>query len=137
MSYLLNTNVLSETRKPRRNPGVTQWIAATSASRMHLSALTIGEVGQEIAQLQNRGDQRQAAVFEEWLDDVIQAFGERIVPVSLDVAQAWGMQSTEQPVPPVDALIAATAKVHGWTLVTRDTKDFEHAGVRLLNPFTG
>jgi len=135
VSFLLDTNVLSETRKPRCNPGVTEWIAATSASRMHLSTLTIGEVGQGIAQLQNRGDHRQAAVFEEWLDDVIQAFDERIVPVTLDVAQAWGTQSLERPVSPVDGLIAATANVHGWTLVTRNTKDFEHTGVRLLNPF--
>ena len=136
MSYLLDTNVLSETRKRNRNAGVTEWIATTDLERMHLSALTIGEISQGITQLHERGDRRQAAVIESWLDDVVQGFGARIAPITLEIAREWGAQRKAQPVPVVDALIAATARVHGWTLVTRNVKDFDTTGVRVLNPFT-
>lgn len=136
MSYLLDTNVLSETRKHSRNPGVTEWISATSPEHMHVSVLTIGEIGHGITQLRERGDRPQVAVIERWLDDVVQEFGKRIIPVTLDIAHEWGAQSKTQPITAVDALIAATAKVHGWTVVTRNVKDFDSTGVRLLNPFT-
>lgn len=135
MSYLLDTNVLSETRKRNRNAGVTEWISTTDPERMHLSVLTIGEIGHGITQLHERGDRRQAAVIENWLDDVVQGFGARIVPVTLEIAREWVVQSKAAPVPVVDALIAATARVHGWTLVTRNVKDVDTTGVRVLNPF--
>lgn len=137
MSYLLDTNVLSETRRRRPDPGVTEWISATPPDRLHLSALTVGEIGRGISHLLYRGDHRQAALFEGWLDDVVDEFGDRIVPVTVDVARQWGRQSPARPVPTVDALIAATATVHGWTLVTRNAKDFDRADVPVLNPFTG
>ncbi|MFN2495408.1 MAG: type II toxin-antitoxin system VapC family toxin [Pseudonocardiaceae bacterium] len=137
MSYLLDTNVLSETRKRNRNPSVTEWLSVTIQERMHVSVLTIGEIGHGITQLRARGDHRQAAVFERWLADVIHGFGRRIVPVTLEIAREWGAQSKVQPIPVIDALIAATAKVHGWTLVTRNVKDFDSTGVRVLNPCTG
>jgi len=136
VSYLLDTNILSETRKRNGDPRVKEWISATSRERMHISVLTIGELGHGITQLRERGDRRQAAVIEGWLDEVVDEFGKRIVPVTLDVAREWGMQSSARPAPTVDALIAATAMVHGWTVVTRNVKDFEATGVRLLNPFT-
>lgn len=136
MSYLLDTNVLSDTRKRRQNPGLTDWISTTPPERMNVSVLTIGEIGRGVTQLVERGDRRQAALFEGWLYDVVEEFGERIIPVSLHVAREWGRQSVARPVSLVDALIAATAKVHGWTLVTRNTKDFVHTGALLLNPFT-
>lgn len=75
-------------------------------------------------------------MLDSWLEDVIDAFAGRIAPVTVEVAKEWGAQSARQPVPVPDALIAATAKVHGWTLVTRNVKDFEHTGVRVVNPFT-
>ncbi len=137
MSYLLDTNVLSETRKRRRNPGVAEWISVTPPDRLYLSVLTIGEIEQGVTQLSQRGDRRQAAVVEGWLADVVQEFGERIVPVTTQVAREWGRLHRIRPVPTVDALIAATAKVYGWTVVTRNTKDFEYSDVRVLNPFTG
>lgn len=137
MRYLLDTNILSETRKRLQDPGVRDWVSSTPRERMHLSVLTIGEIDKGIAQLRVRGDRAQAAVFDSWLDDVIDAFGDRIVSVTLGVAREWGALSPSQPAPAVDALIGATAEVNGWTLVTRNTKDFERTGVRLLNPFTG
>ncbi|MGH4020612.1 MAG: type II toxin-antitoxin system VapC family toxin [Pseudonocardiaceae bacterium] len=136
MTYLLDTSVLSDTRKRRRNPGLTDWISTTPSERLHVSVLTIGEIGRGVTRLIERGDGRQAAMVEGWLDDVVEEFGERIIPVSVHVAREWGRQRGAQPVPVIDALIAATATVHGWTLVTRNTKDFDRTGTRLLNPFT-
>ncbi len=136
MTFLLDTNVLSETRKARRNAGVSEWISDTPEHRLCLSAITVGEVARGISRLRARGEDRQARVLDSWLEDVIDAFADRIAPVTVEVAKEWGAQSAHQPVPVPDALIAATAKVHGWTLVTRNVKDFEHTGVRVLNPFT-
>jgi predicted nucleic acid-binding protein len=136
VSYLLDTNVLSETRKSRRNPGVTDWISVTPPDRMYLSVLTIGEIEKGITNLLVRGDQRQATLFENWLADVTEAFGDRILPINAQIAREWGQHNAGRAAPVVDALIAATAKVHGWTMVTRNTKDFAHSGVRLLNPFS-
>lgn len=136
MSFLLDTNVLSETRKRRRNDGVTEWISSTPPERLHLSCLTVGEIERGITRVRERGDHHQVALFSTWLDDVIETFGNRIVPITVEIAREWGAQSVRQPVPVPDALIAATARVHGLTLVTRNVKDFEHTGVRVLNPFT-
>ena len=136
MSYLLDTNVLSETRKRHRNAGVTEWISTIDPERMYLSTLTVGEISRGITLLHERGDHRQAAVIESWLDNVVHGFGTRIVPVTLEIAREWGAQSTAQPVPVIDGLIAATAKVHGWALVTRNIKDVDAPGVRVVNPFT-
>lgn len=135
MTYLLDTNVLSEIRKRKPAVGVTEWIAATPPDRMHISVLTLGEIEQGIAKSRSRGDREQAAALERWLQDVETGFKDRILPVSLPVATAWGRQPQNQPLPPVDALIAATAQVHGLTMVTRNVKDFEPAGIPVLNPF--
>jgi toxin FitB len=137
MTYLLDTNVLSETRKRQPAVGVAEWIAATPPDRMHISVLTLGEIEQGIARIRGRGDQDQAAALERWLTDVQAGFEDRILPVSLPVATAWGRQPQTQPVPVIDALIAATARVHGLTMVTRNAKDFEPAGIPVLNPFAG
>lgn len=80
VNYLLDTNVLSETRKRKRNPGVTGWLSTTPRERLHLSAITIGEIERGVTQLLGRGDHRQAADLEEWLGGVIQQFGARVVP---------------------------------------------------------
>jgi toxin FitB len=137
VTYLLDTNVLSETRKRQPAAGVAEWIAATPPGRMHVSVLTLGEIEQGIARIRGRGDQGQAAALERWLTDVQAGFEDRILPVSLPVAAAWGRQPQTQPVPVIDALIAATARVHGLTMVTRNAKDFEPAGIPVLNPFAG
>ncbi len=136
MTYLLDTNVLSETRKRQPAAGVAEWIAATPPDRMHISVLTLGEIEQGIAKSRGRGDRDQAAALERWLHDLQAGFDDRIIPVSLPVAVAWGRHLQKQPLPPVDALIAATARVHGLTMVTRNVKDFEPAGIPVLNPFT-
>ena len=135
MTYLLDTNVLSETRKRRPVPGVREWIASTPADLLFVSVLTLGEIERGIARIRERGDTAQASGLERWLRDVEAGFAERIVPVTLRIAGVWGRQDLAQPIPVIDALIAATARVHGWIVVTRNTKDFERAGVQVLNPF--
>lgn len=137
MTYLLDTNVLSETRKRQAAAGVADWIAATPPDRLHVSVLTLGEIEQGIARIRGRGDRDQAAVLERWLADVKAGFEDRVLPVSLPVATAWGRRPDPQPLPVIDALIAATARVHGLTVVTRNVKDFELAGIPVFNPFAG
>jgi hypothetical protein len=136
VTYLLDTSVLSETRQRRPAAGVVDWIAATPAGRLHVSVLTLGEIEQGIARIGGRGDRQQAAALERWLRDVEVGFEDRVLPVTLPVAAAWGRQQYARPLPAVDALIAATARVHDMTVVTRNVKDFELAGVQVLNPFT-
>ena len=136
MTYLLDTNVLSETRKRQPSRGVADWIAGTPPSRMHVSVLTLGEIEQSIERVRGRGDRERAAALQRWLRDVETGFEDRVLPVTLQVAVAWGRQQYAQPLPVVDALIAATARIHGMTVVTRNVKDFELAGVMVLNPFT-
>jgi predicted nucleic acid-binding protein len=133
--YLLDTNVLSETRKRQPAEGVTEWIAATPPERLHVSVLTLGEIEQGIARIHGRGDQQQAAALERWLREVELGFADRILPVTLPVASAWGRQQFKQPLPVIDALIAATARVNGMTVVTRNVTDFQHSGIQVLNPF--
>ena len=135
MTYLLDTNVLSETRKRQPEAGVANWIAATPPDRLHVSVLTLGEIEQGIARVRGRGDQSQASALERWLRDVQAGFEDRILPVTLPVAAAWGRQQYTRPLPLIDALLAATARVHGLTVVTRNVKDFEPTGVQVLNPF--
>jgi len=134
VTYLLDTNVLSETRKRQPEAGVANWIAATPPDRLHVSVLTLGEIEQGIARVRGRGDQSQAAALERWLRDVQAGFEDRVLPVTLPVAAAWGRQQYTRPLPVIDALLAATARVRGLTVVTRNVKDFEVAGVQVLNP---
>jgi hypothetical protein len=135
VTYLLDTNVLSETRKRQPAAAVADWIAATPADRLHVSVLTLGEIEQGIGRIRGRGDQRQASALERWLRELEAGFEDRVLPVTLSVAAAWGRQQYVQPLPVIDALIAATARVHGMVVVTRNAKDFELAGVQVLNPF--
>jgi predicted nucleic acid-binding protein len=110
---------------------VASWIAATPADRLHVSVLTLGEIGRGIA----RGHRSQAPALDQWLHDVEAGFEDRVLPVTLRVAAAWGGQEPAQPLPVIDALIAATAQVYDLTVVTRNVKDFELAPVQVFNPF--
>jgi predicted nucleic acid-binding protein len=134
MSFLLDTNVVSEVRKRTPDPNVAAWFASVSASDLFLSVLVIGEIRQGVERLVRR-DPEQAATFEQWLDRLVHVYGDRIVPVTTDVAEAWGRLNVPDPVPVVDGLLAATALVHGWTLVTRNLADVVGTRVRLLDPF--
>ncbi|MDQ2791711.1 MAG: type II toxin-antitoxin system VapC family toxin [Actinomycetota bacterium] len=137
MSFLLDTNVVSELRRRRPDAGVVAWFDTVDSRELYLSVLTIGEIRQGICRLHRR-DPAQAAVFDRWLAGLLRAYSDRVVPVTVEVAQEWGRGrlNVPDPVPVVDGLLAATAKVHDWTLVTRDVGDVACTGARLLNPFT-
>jgi toxin FitB len=96
VTYLLDTNVLSETRKRQSAASVTDWIAATPPDRLHVSVLTLGEIEQGIARVRDRGDRHQASALERWLRDVETGFEDRVLPVTLSVAAAWGRQQYAQ-----------------------------------------
>ena len=135
MAYLLDTNILSEVRKRDPAPGVTAWIADAPARELHVSVLTLGEIEQGITRLRARGDGRQATSIERWLRGIEEAFADRALPITRSISAEWGRRPAGYPMPVIDSLIAATARAHGLTVVTRNAKDFERAGVPVLNPF--
>ena len=134
MSYLLDTNVVSELRKRAPDRSVTSWFGSVRASDLYLSVLVVGEIRSGIERLARR-DRDQVAGYEKWLADLLELYGDRIVPVTAEVAETWGRLNVPDPLPVVDGLLAATALVHDWTLVTRNTSDVRRTGVRLLDPF--
>jgi predicted nucleic acid-binding protein len=130
----LDTNVVSEVRRPRGAPAVKAWFDSVDAADLHLSVLVLGEIQRGIERLRRR-DGRQAAVLQRWLGQLRRDYADRILPVTADIAEEWGRLNVPDPVPTIDGLMAATAKVRGLTLVTRNTADLARTGVRLLNPF--
>ena len=135
--YVLDTNVLSEFRRVTPNPNVLAWIATVPDHRIHLSVVVLGEIRRG-ARLRSRTDARAGQRLDRWLDELIDsyAFGDRLLPVNLADALMWGrITADHKQLPETDALIAAQALARDWTVVTRNTKDFERTGVRLLNPF--
>lgn len=135
MTWLIDTNIISEVRKGSRcHPGVAAWWTGIEDRDLFLSALTLGEIRMGIEAVRPR-DPAKSAALQSWLAEVTEAFGPRVLGVDPAVADAWGRMSPVRPVPVVDALLAATAGVHGLVLVTRNTADVEGLGVRVLNPF--
>ena len=132
--YLLDTNVVSEARKPRGDPHLRAWLATVRGDELYLSVLVLGEIRQGIERLRRR-DPRQAGVYEAWLATLRRDYADRIVSVTADVAEAWGRLNVPDPLPAIDGLLAATAQVRDLTLVSRNTADLARTGVRLLNPF--
>ena len=134
--YLIDTNVISELRKTRHiDPGVVEWYSGVDDSQLFISALTLGEIRKGIELRRGRNDLPQAAILENWLQVVVQRYSERILPIDAAVADVWGEMNAIRPVSAIDGLLAATAKAHGLTLVTRNISDVEGLGVELLNPF--
>lgn len=135
MRYLIDTNVISELRKgDRRSSAVTRWYASAPEESLYLSALVIGEIRKGIEKLRGRDDV-QAEVLELWLAAVKEAFSGRILPVDEAVSEMWGRLNAIRPLPAVDGLLAATAKIYNLTLVTRNTKQIADLSIDLLNPF--
>jgi toxin FitB len=137
VSYLLDTNVLSEWRKSRPDPGIADWFSRVHLDDLYLSVITVAEIHRGIVALRQRNDHRQARLYEAWLETTKKTFGDRLVPIGVDVAEMWGQLDLSRPISVTDGLIAATALVRNWPVVTRNVKDFERAGVRVVNPFTG
>jgi predicted nucleic acid-binding protein len=134
VTYLLDTNVVSEVRKARPDAQVARWFASVSATDLYVSVLVLGEIRQGIARLLRR-HRALAAAYERWVEMLTHSYGDRVLPISAEVAEVWGPLNVPDPLPAVDGLMAATALVHNLTLVTRNTADVAGTGVSLLNPF--
>jgi toxin FitB len=134
MSYLLDTSVVSELRKPDPDARVLSWYGTVHPADLYISVLTIGEIRRGIERLRRR-DPLQAVRLERWLTGLNVSYRDRIVGVDASIAEEWGRINVPDPLPVVDGLLAASAIVRDWTLVTRNVRDVKRCSVRLLNPF--
>jgi predicted nucleic acid-binding protein len=134
VQYLLDTNVLSETRKEHADVNVTTFVANTDPSALYISVLTLGELRKGIAQ-KRRTDPAAATALAAWVDGLEVGFADRILGIDAATASQWGELSAQRPRPIIDTLLAATAIVHQLIFVTRNTGDVDDIGVKLLNPF--
>ena len=134
--FILDTNVVSELRRPHKaDPRVTAWAAANPLASFFLSSITVLELELGVLAMERR-DTAQGAILRAWLDGlVLPRFAGRILPVDTAVAQCCARLLVPDPRAERDALIAATAMVHGMTVVTRNTLDFAPTDVRILNPW--
>jgi len=135
VKFLLDTNVVSELRKgARADRNVVAWFESLDADDLYLSVLVVGEIRRGIERIRRR-DPKSAQALDRWLSALSAGFEDRILPVDRPVAEEWGRMNVPDPLPVVDTLMAATAKVHGLVLATRNVKDVASTGVRTLNPF--
>lgn len=136
MSYLIDTNVISELRRKHPDPGVVEWFSQRPPSSLYLSVLTLGEIRKGI-QVVPDSKRRQALL--DWLEtDLASYFSGRVLPVDAAVANHWGclVAAAGKPVPAIDSLLAATAIAHDMILVTRNVKDFSRLSVQTFNPWS-
>jgi toxin FitB len=139
LNFLLDTNVISEWVKPRPDPGMAQWLAETDEDRVFISVVTLAELRQGVELLAS-GERRNR--LDGWLrHDLPLRFEGRILIIDAAIADTWGRlmaqsRSDGRPVGAMDTLIAATAKVHDLTIVTRNTVDFKNLVPNILNPWS-
>ena len=135
MSFLVDTNVISELRKGERcAASVTRWYRSIDGDALFLSALVIGEIRKGIEYARPR-DPQKADALERWLTSVVAAFADRILPIDRMVAEEWGRMSARRTAPVIDGLLAATARIHDLVLVTRNAADVAGLGAKILDPF--
>lgn len=135
MSYLLDTNVLSELKRKTPNPSVINWLESKPSSTLYLSVLTLGEIRKGIDVIE---DIKRRQTLSDWLETELPTFFiGRFLPVTAITADYWGklMATAKRPLPAIDSLLAATAIEHNLILVTRNTKDFANLPVELFNPW--
>lgn len=135
MSYLVDTNVISELRRKRPDPNVADWFTKRSASSLFLSVLTLGEIRKGI---EKYTDPERRLLLVDWLEHDLPAyFGERILPIDGAIADRWGRVQVEagRPLPVIDSLLAATAHRHRLKMVTRNVDDFVGLSVDVINPW--
>jgi predicted nucleic acid-binding protein len=135
LSYLIDTNVISELRKGERaDVRVRSWFDRVADEEIFLSVLTVGEIRQGVERIRRR-DPAAALVLGGWLSLVVETHRDRLVPVDRLVAEEWGRMNVPDPLPVVDGLLAASAKVGGHTIATRNVADFARVGVEFVDPF--
>jgi hypothetical protein len=135
VSFLLDTNVVSELRKGRRaNSKVREWIESVEDDALYLSVLVVGELRQGIEGVRRR-DPAAASNLDRWLGELVDGYADRILRVDVAIADRWGKLNVPDPISAIDGLLAATALVHSFTLVTRNVRDVAKTGVRHLDPF--
>lgn len=132
--YLLDTNVVSELRKQRPHGAVVAWVRQIDVRQLYLSAMVIGEIQRGI-ELTRRQDREKAIQLEYWVSQIVATY--RVLPLDAEICREWArLTQRRSKAVTEDALIAATAKVHGFTLATRNTRDFAGWDLALINPFT-
>jgi predicted nucleic acid-binding protein len=131
--YLLDTNIVSELRKPKPHGGVMAWLESVDDAHLHLSAVTIGEIQAGI-ELTRQQDPAKAADIEAWLDMLATAYN--VLPMDAATFRCWArLMHRQSDTLYEDAMIAATAQIHGLTVATRNEADFKALGMEVLNPF--
>lgn len=137
MTYLVDTNVISELRKGERaDTAVTAWMADVDDDAVYLSVLVVGEIRQGVERIRRR-DVTQAEALDAWLRRIVDDHADRVLPITSTIAETWGRLNVPDPLPVVDALLAATALVHDLTVATRNVGDIARTGVAVVNPFNG
>lgn len=132
--YLLDTNVISETRKVRADPGVMSFLKGADEASLFVSVLTLGELRKGV-EARRKADSAAANRLDAWVNDIETSFFDRILLIDVPIARLWGELSSSRSLPVLDTLIAATAMVHELTLVTRNTKDIKATGVPFIDPW--
>jgi len=133
MSYLLDTNVLSELVRPKPNEAVLAWFANVPDESLYISVLTLGEIRKGV---EGVPDAKRKETLRVWLEHTLpEWFGSRVLSVDVNVAEKWGrlQADAQRPVPAIDSLLAATALHHELRMVTRNAKDFDYAGIEVIN----
>jgi predicted nucleic acid-binding protein len=134
MSYLLDTVVVSEMRKRQAHPGLVRWLRGKADQSLYLSTVTIGEIERGIGQI-STADPAFAEALASWLEQLIDGYEDRLLPIDVPVARRWGRLAARLGHPGIDLLIAATALEHRLTVATRNVRHFARAGVAVESPF--
>jgi toxin FitB len=134
MGYLIDSNVLSELRKPKRAEQVAAWLRAVPASSLFTSVLVMAELRRGSLLIRRR-DPDSADRLDGWISDLWDSFEDRVLPISSAIADRWADLMVPNPVPVIDGLLAATALEHDLTLVTRNVKDIARTPAKVLDPF--
>ncbi len=136
MKFLLDTNIISEIRKrDRAHPNVVHWVTRTPVEDIGTSVLVLAEIRRGI-ELKRRSDPDQARSLDRWYSRMRTRLGQRVLPIDEPVSEAWALLGIPDLLPLIDGLLAATAQMHGLTLVTRNVADVATTGVRLFDPFS-
>lgn len=134
MSFLVDTNVVSELGRKNPNRHVVAWANSVGTAGLHLSVLTLGEIAKGAASLARR-DAARGAALSRWLEGLHYQYADRIIAVDDEIAEAWGRLASGRSIPVIDALLAATALVRGMTLVTRNVRDIADIDIEVVNPW--